>query len=707
MKHFLNILAIVFISTLSLSAGSWENYSNMTQITDAMPIGDHIWMTAKGGVIDHNKLTGENFYYKKGTAGLPSFSVEQIELRESDNTIFIGTYENGVALMQDGNWINYPFPVSMNLYRMKFDSFGDLWIQADAGLYKFDGDTHDYTFINSVGGAGWDFDAWDFDITPDNHVIVFTGTTSLVIDAATNAVIDSFESSASPVVLSCSPATVRVYGVNSDTYLIANGGSWEFEFRDGTTAPGTDGLPGDGFNGNILRGKDNILYTVYSNFGGTALYRLEGTSWVFVKDLDVDYNFELLYADGADFYINEYAYGSAPRLFTVNDTETKALTVNEFAFTSNNIQGITEDAAGNIIASSAGDLYTYNTINNNWDLYSAAPVTYDILQQLHTANGNIYGIDYGHLITWFDGSTWNHIPLAAGYSSIYIYDYDVTTDGTIYFVNDEGLFKYEDGTTVLLLEAESVWDPYLCVKYDATRDLIWIGKIGGIIKYDFTSAELIDASDVPAMSGGSVIQKIAVDENNNVWFGANLSNAYMFNGTDWSDYTMPNDAGDFITNFAFNGSKVYFGLTDGSGGIYVYDTVDDTWTLFNNSTDEHMVSNNITQLHVTSNGSIWASTPDAGIEVYRTESTPDAITNVIADTDLTIFPNPVVNTLSFSMQFDNAVNIRIIDAAGKTVLESYTSTSIVELENLNGGIYIVQVTDPKTGAQYTKKFVKE
>jgi hypothetical protein len=50
-----------------------------------------------------------------------------------------------------------------------------------------------YTFINSVGGAGWDFNAWDFDITPDNQVLIFTGTKCLVFDAATTTAVDSFE----------------------------------------------------------------------------------------------------------------------------------------------------------------------------------------------------------------------------------------------------------------------------------------------------------------------------------------------------------------------------------------------------------------------------------------------------------------------------------------------------------------------------------
>ncbi|MBK8343409.1 MAG: hypothetical protein IPL12_08925 [Bacteroidetes bacterium] len=188
MKKLFSMFTAVLLSAAAFQAfgqeQEWVNYSNFTAVTDVEPVGDHLWITAKGGVVDMNTTTLEKTYYKKGDAGLPSSLVEQVAVDATSGTIWVGTYDAGVVEWDGENWLSYDYPTYFLMYRMKFDGFGDLWLQTDAGLYKFDSDDHSYTFINSIGGAGWDFDAWDFDITSDNKVLIFTGEDCLVIDAA-------------------------------------------------------------------------------------------------------------------------------------------------------------------------------------------------------------------------------------------------------------------------------------------------------------------------------------------------------------------------------------------------------------------------------------------------------------------------------------------------------------------------------------------
>ena len=104
--------------------------------------------------------------------GLPSASIEQVAISSVTSVIWVGTYDAGVVEWDGENWITYDFPASFQLYRMKFDMTGNLWLQTDGGLYKFDCTSHEYTFVNSIEGIGWDMNAWDFDITPDNLSLI-------------------------------------------------------------------------------------------------------------------------------------------------------------------------------------------------------------------------------------------------------------------------------------------------------------------------------------------------------------------------------------------------------------------------------------------------------------------------------------------------------------------------------------------------------
>ncbi|MBC8172371.1 MAG: T9SS type A sorting domain-containing protein [Chitinophagales bacterium] len=700
MKSKIYIGLTVLLSALCMegNAGTWENYSNVTSITDAEPFGDHIWASCKGGIIDFNTMTGEKTIFKKGDAGLPSSEIEQVAVDQINNTIWIGTYESGLAQWDGDSWVTYSYPEPFLLYRMKFDSYGNLWIQADAGLYKFDGITHDYTFINSVGGAGWDFNAWDFDITPDDHVLIFTGTSCMVIDAVTNTPIDSFPASESPVVLSCSPSTVRVYGINNNTYLIDNSGIMEFQFKDGTYASAMEGLPEFSFIGNLTRGTDNNIYA-YVN--GNAIYKLTDITWTLVQELDTYFYEKLLYADGSDFYLNEYAYMQAPSLLIVQETEIEEFATQAYNFNSNNIQGITKNDAGDIFMISAESIYTYNALDNNWDFYTEAPTAYGSMYDLKFANGNLYAVDYGDLIEYYDGSTWTHIPYAPGYSSIYIYDYHVTETGVIYFVNDEGLFKYEDGVTENLIETYDIDEWFLSVAYDAARDLVWLGRINGIIKYDFIDEELINGSDFPALAEGLSIQEIEIDENDNVWFGANNNKAYKFDGTEWADFTAGND-NDFVIEFGFDGTKTYFGLTGANGGVYMFDSADESWIYYHTSEDMTMASNTLNALLIDNTKNLWIAHTDAGASVYRTNEVPETIHDAFAEA-ITVYPNPATAMIILDQQFVNHARLEIVDLQGRTMLFENITSPVVDVENLSGGVYILYLTDQTTAKTYTGK----
>lgn len=69
MKKLFSMFTAVLLSAAAFQAfgqeQEWVNYSNITAVTDVEPVGDHLWITAKGGVVDMNTTTLEKLITKK------------------------------------------------------------------------------------------------------------------------------------------------------------------------------------------------------------------------------------------------------------------------------------------------------------------------------------------------------------------------------------------------------------------------------------------------------------------------------------------------------------------------------------------------------------------------------------------------------------------------------------------------------------------
>lgn len=91
-------------------------------------------------------------------------------------------------------------------------------------------------------------------------------------------------------------------------------------------------------------------------------------------------------------------------------------------------------------------------------------------------------------------------------------------------------------------------------------------------------------------------------------------------------------------------------------------------------------------------GSTWASVTSASLSVVK---------NAISG--LSIYPNPVVNgTLYINTDVNSTKSVVIYDIVGKQVLKT-TTTNAVNVSNLNGGVYVVKITED--GKTATRKLV--
>lgn len=684
--------------TSGVQAQEWANFSNISAVTDVEPAGDLLWISGKGGLLLQNTTTGTKTFYHQELGGLPSNSIEQI-VRTEDDVIWVGTYESGVVEWDGDIWTTYTYPTDLLLYRMKSDLDGNLWLQTMSGLYKFNTVSHEYTFVNSVGGAGWDFNAWDFDITPDNEVLIFTGTKCLLFDATTTIAVDSFEVTDSPVVLGCSPSTVRVYYIDENTYLINNGFDLAYIYKDGTYSDAKTGLPDFASVNNNLRGADNALYAYVD---GHAIYKLVDMEWTYVAEAAVYTPYQLLYANGDDFYLNNYVYNTAPLVIHRSATDYTQIEVAEYNMPNNSIRGLAVDAAGDVHMLSGTGQYVFNPDMQDWDFVTDVPTLYGAYD-LRFVNNTFYCINYGNLIQYYNGTEWTVIPLAEGYSSIYVFDYDVTADGVIYFTNDEGVFKYEAGETTLLIATPGVSSWGLSIAYDALRDVLWIGKMDGVVEYDFVTQNLIDASDVPAMAGGSAINAIEIAPDGAVWLGANQNRAYRYDGATWEDYTIGSGSG-FVLSFAWADDKSYFGITEGEGGVHVYDATTETWTWMSTESDVPMPSNDVNYIAVTPEQHLWVAHDYAGISRY-TEAVDPVSVDDLTQTSI-IYPNPVAQIL-FMMDFpEGDVRYQIYDMQGRRIDANTITQNGIDVDALPAGMYVLHM-EKNNATVFSGTFIKE
>ena len=73
--------------------------------------------------------------------------------------------------------------------------------------------------------------------------------------------------------------------------------------------------------------------------------------------------------------------------------------------------------------------------------------------------------------------------------------------------------------------------------------------------------------------------------------------------------------------------------------------------------------------------------------------------------DFVLYPNPVQNTLSVSFESTVEANYAIINMMGQQVKSGRVAQEGIEVNELNSGVYFIQVTDGQN--TITKKFLKQ
>ncbi len=98
--------------------------------------------------------------------------------------------------------------------------------------------------------------------------------------------------------------------------------------------------------------------------------------------------------------------------------------------------------------------------------------------------------------------------------------------------------------------------------------------------------------------------------------------------------------------------------------------------------------------------------PQGATQVIPTiTSLPEASKDKLLRIDL--YPNPVENRLFIQLKEDGIYNVSVADLSGKEILQTVLTGNSVDMQNLSPGIYLVTITDQKSGVKAVSKIVKE
>jgi PKD repeat protein len=93
-----------------------------------------------------------------------------------------------------------------------------------------------------------------------------------------------------------------------------------------------------------------------------------------------------------------------------------------------------------------------------------------------------------------------------------------------------------------------------------------------------------------------------------------------------------------------------------------------------------------------------------GLMTQLTINNPTGINELSANNNLEIYPNPATTMLNIKSDFD-IERVRIVNLQGQVVLEINTATTMINIEKLSAGVYVVETTNGKSVSR--NKFIKQ
>ncbi len=225
---------------------------------------------------------------------------------------------------------------------------------------------------------------------------------------------------------------------------------------------------------------------------------------------------------------------------------------------------------------------------------------------------------------------------------------------------------------------------------------------------------------------GSAVNCLAVDRNGAVWVGTdsgpcyfeNTKKIFNSNSYDASQVLVPRNDGTDQVDALFNGIKVLSIAVDGNNnkwfglesGVYEMSPDCKTELLYFNTNNSPLFDNSVNTMTINDDGEVFFGT-DQGVMSYRGNATPGGNTN----NDVVVYPNPVRPGFNGYVGIkglveDALVRIATVDGAFVTQLLAEGGQAVWDCTTIDGqkvqpGVYLVFISTLQGEERYVAKIL--
>ena len=152
---------LLFIVYVLLSVSSYAQTANKwIWINQIAQDGENLWLaTHRGGLVKHNKQTGENTIYTTSNSGLCSDYLRSVTCH--GGKVLVGSDNDGVSEFDGSTFKTYneenaPFRDGRQMFEeVIYDADGNMWLGGQKYIYKYDGTTWEEYTLPQADISSW------------------------------------------------------------------------------------------------------------------------------------------------------------------------------------------------------------------------------------------------------------------------------------------------------------------------------------------------------------------------------------------------------------------------------------------------------------------------------------------------------------------------------------------------------------------------
>jgi len=192
----------------------------------------------------------------------------------------------------------------------------------------------------------------------------------------------------------------------------------------------------------------------------------------------------------------------------------------------------------------------------------------------------------------------------------------------------------------------------------------------------------------------------------NDWFGYDIA------GETWTQVaTLPAEGRVAGTQFSYDGlGYVLSGDGDDHGSMntgefWAYDPATDTW----DELPSHPEGSRWAPASFIINGEVYiingTSFSQYVTQIYKFDLNPVLSTHELTNSSIRIYPNPAIDIINIDVPKNLNYEANLHDLNGR-LISSMTNKSVIEIQNVPHGIYLIEITDLDTGQKIIDKIIK-